>query len=121
MVDHTAGAGHDVTVVAVEELVGGLPQPGSAAELQGAPGLLLGIRPGVARGEHSIVLYPGDVLVLYTDGLVERRRENVRAGLARLVDAVASSVGAEPWELIEELAPAQLRRDDVAVLTVTVR
>ena len=60
------------------------------------------------------------MLVLYTDGLVERRRENLRAGLARLVATVVSAASGEPWKLIEALAPAEIRRDDVAVLTVTV-
>ncbi|NUU19194.1 SpoIIE family protein phosphatase [Cellulomonas humilata] len=93
---------------------------GTADVLEGEPSMLLGFRAGVARHDHTVTLFPGDVLVLYTDGLVERRRENLRAGLARLVATVVSAASGEPWKLIEALAPAEIRRDDVAVLTVTV-
>jgi GAF domain-containing protein len=39
--------------------------------------------------DHRIDLGPGDILVLYTDGLVERRRESLDEGLARLEAAIA--------------------------------
>ncbi|MFG2804375.1 SpoIIE family protein phosphatase [Streptomyces massasporeus] len=42
----------------------------------------------------------GDTLVLYTDGLIERRGEDIDIGLARLIDALARS-GTLP---VEELA-----------------
>ena len=96
-----------------------LRRDGGAAELKGTPDLLLGFRSGAVRRDHTVVLYPGDVLVLYTDGLVERRRENLRAGLARLVATVETAAPGDPWALIEALAPSTIRRDDVAVLTVT--
>ncbi|KRD43629.1 hypothetical protein ASE38_05265 [Cellulomonas sp. Root930] len=106
-----SSAGHPPPVV--------LRSDGAAVELEGTPDLLLGFRSGAVRRDHTVVLYPGDVLVLYTDGLVERRRENLRAGLARLVATVQTVVPGDPWALIEALAPSTLRRDDVAVLTVT--
>jgi GAF domain-containing protein len=42
--------------------------------------------------DHRIVLAPGDTLVLYTDGLVERRHESLDQGLARLESTVAAPV-----------------------------
>jgi serine phosphatase RsbU (regulator of sigma subunit) len=48
-------------------------------------------RPLGAGGEPRVALHdrlqPGATLVLYTDGLVERREEDIDAGLGRLVDA----------------------------------
>jgi serine phosphatase RsbU (regulator of sigma subunit) len=44
------------------------------------------------QGNHRMVLAPGDTLVLYTDGLVERRHESLDQGLARLESTVAGPV-----------------------------
>jgi len=62
---------------------------------------------------------PGDLLVLYTDGLVERRNESLDDGLLRLARAAAVSRD-EPVEdvanrLIDELVGVTAR-DDVALV-----
>jgi GAF domain-containing protein len=44
------------------------------------------------RPDHRVVLGPGDTLVLYTDGLVERRNESLDEGLARLESTVTGPV-----------------------------
>jgi hypothetical protein len=44
------------------------------------------------RAEAEERLVDGDLLVLYTDGLVERRGESLRLGLDRLTDAVREQV-----------------------------
>lgn len=82
--------------------------------------LMLGIAPGVQRHDRQTTLGPGDLLVLYTDGLVERRDEPLNRGIGRLTQAVADlqargelTAGA----LIAALGPST-RTDDVAVLTV---
>ncbi len=54
--------------------------------LEEGRGTLLGCST-VARASATITLAPSAMLVFYTDGLVERRRESLDAGLARLVDA----------------------------------
>jgi serine phosphatase RsbU (regulator of sigma subunit) len=72
------------------------------------------------RPEGSITLEPGTLLILYSDGLVERRGESLSEGLARL-SAAAGSVRDQPVEaicdhLLAELGTAHSRDDDVAVL-----
>ncbi|MEU7291568.1 SpoIIE family protein phosphatase, partial [Streptomyces flaveolus] len=40
--------------------------------------------------QATTVYHPGDTLILYTDGLIERRDEDVYAGLARLASTLAT-------------------------------
>src|SRR5918995_5368385 len=51
----------------------------------------LGIGRSHAFTEHVVPLEPGASLLLYTDGLIERREESLTDGLDRLRDAVASA------------------------------
>jgi serine phosphatase RsbU (regulator of sigma subunit) len=56
---------------------------------------------------------------MFTDGLVERRREHLDIGLARLAALATSSVGLSPQEFVESLAAAVTARfDDLAVVCV---
>lgn len=67
------------------------------------------------------VLDPGDTLVLYTDGLVERRGEVIDTGLARLVTAARHlpvPVDAACAAVVERLAGRPPRTDDVCVLAL---
>jgi serine phosphatase RsbU (regulator of sigma subunit) len=71
------------------------------------------------------VLARGSTVVLYTDGLVERRHESIDEGLARLVD-VAGGVG--PGRDPEALCDALLRDvhaadhdDDVCIVAAHVQ
>ena len=60
--------------------------------------------------------------MLYSDGLVERRREPLRAGLERLRAAAGALVGVPTEEVCDRLVAAlgveEAREDDVAVLAV---
>ena len=58
--------------------------------LVGARGPVLGIEPGVARHNEERSFVDGDVLVLYTDGLVERRDRPPADQLTRLADILRS-------------------------------
>jgi len=89
--------------------------------LEGGSGVLLGV-----RGERTLVaasfdLEVGDTLVLFTDGLIERRDESLDDGLARLA-AIASRWNGDTTEQLcegivhELLPPGEGRNDDVAIL-----
>ncbi|MDN0200553.1 SpoIIE family protein phosphatase [Streptomyces sp. S.PNR 29] len=64
----------------------------------------------VPRPQAGLPYGPGDTLVLYTDGLIERRDEDIDAGLERLTTAMAQDRTLAP----ELLADALLTRLDVA-------
>ncbi|MFF8594059.1 PP2C family protein-serine/threonine phosphatase [Streptomyces sp. NPDC015220] len=83
----------------------------------------LGARPRhVPRPQASIHYRPGDTLVLYTDGLIERREEDIYTGLDRLIGVLARyrGLGAEELAdtLLTGLGVAGGGRDDVALVVV---
>jgi anti-sigma regulatory factor (Ser/Thr protein kinase) len=74
---------------------------------------------GDERAENAAELAAGSTLVLYTDGLVERRGENIEDGLERLRLAAAagpSDPDALCDHLLEQLLGDEAARDDVALL-----
>ena len=87
--------------------------------LEGVRGLPLAVRPGAPRGEAEVVLPPGATLLLYTDGLVERRREVLDEGVARAAAALAAAHHLPPADVADALRDTLLdgaRDDDVAFL-----
>ena len=74
------------------------------------------------RPQGSAHLEPGSLLLLYSDGLVERRREPIDVGLRRLAGA-ARTLTDLPAEdvcaaLVAKLGVDESREDDIAVLAV---
>jgi phosphoserine phosphatase RsbU/P len=61
------------------------------------------------RGQHDprpegvLELAPGSLLLLYTDGLVERRRESLDDGIARLLARIEASTAEPPAALADTL------------------
>jgi PAS domain S-box-containing protein len=96
-----------------------------------APQLLMGGRStplGVTienkpRGEAELTLPAGSSLLLYTDGLVERRGEPIDAALDRLVATVVAHAGTPPDALTVALAHDLLLEDagddDVCLLLLS--
>lgn len=79
----------------------------------------LGLRGRVHEVPETITLAPGDLLVLYTDGLTEATRD-VIAGERALCEAVAAldRPGHAAEALHERVLGAREPSDDVAILTV---
>lgn len=79
----------------------------------------LGVATGFRRRDTTIE--PGSILVLYTDGLVERRTEVIDDGLERLRRACETGPG-DPEALCDHLVDVMLPNgnasDDVALLVV---
>jgi serine phosphatase RsbU (regulator of sigma subunit)/anti-sigma regulatory factor (Ser/Thr protein kinase) len=87
---------------------------------EGAPGSPLGAVGFPAYDESVVALEPGSVVLLYTDGLVERPDTPLDVGLEALRGA-AAKLDRDPQRLCEELPRAVLggnSRDDVAVLAI---
>ncbi len=95
-----------------------LVTPGETAQrLPEATGPPLGV--GATQfGEERVVLPSGAVIVMYTDGLVERRDRDLDAGidaLAARLRAGSGPVTTLPGSLVEALAP-EGSEDDIAIL-----
>ncbi|CAM5283391.1 SpoIIE family protein phosphatase [Streptomyces tanashiensis] len=76
---------------------------------------------GWLHASGSIALPPGSTAVLYTDGLVERRREDIDEGVAALARALAGASGTPQVvcdRLLRSLGVTAEHDDDVAVLVV---
>ncbi|MGF0115206.1 SpoIIE family protein phosphatase [Promicromonospora sp. Marseille-Q5078] len=86
--------------------------------------LLLGMKPETARTDHTVEIRPGDTLVLYTDGLVERRS----GGLRRRLDEFARLLEGTQDDRLEDVVESALSSmlvgtvdDDVAIVAVRAR
>jgi serine phosphatase RsbU (regulator of sigma subunit)/anti-sigma regulatory factor (Ser/Thr protein kinase)/PAS domain-containing protein len=107
-----ASAGHPAPLAVV---------PGEGArQLGAARGLPIGVR-GRARFEEAVEpVAPGTTIVLFTDGLVERRDEPLDVGIERVAAAAAEAGGGDLERLCETLLHAALGgarpADDVALL-----
>ncbi|MCL5103578.1 MAG: SpoIIE family protein phosphatase [Armatimonadetes bacterium] len=92
-----------------------------------ADGMLLGIKPGMSYGEQVLDLALGDVLLVYTDGIVEASVANARFGRERAMDLVASNAHLSAQDITDRLHDALLEfghgriTDDVAMVVIKVR
>ncbi|WP_079064272.1 SpoIIE family protein phosphatase [Streptomyces sp. NRRL F-4489] len=93
---------------------------GRTEVLRTPPGLLLGIAPDTRYAATTIVLPPGALLALYTDGLVERPGTDPDEGVAALAADLAAARCTDPDALADAVLSRRgtrtERRDDVALL-----
>jgi serine phosphatase RsbU (regulator of sigma subunit) len=116
--------------VRVELACGGHPlplvvHPDGGVEPVGRLGTLLGTDIEPQLFDVAVELGPGDLLVLYTDGVTEvRRRRREVFGLAELTGLLADSGGLPPDAVVNRIEAAVLSasdgrlRDDMAVLAL---
>jgi anti-sigma regulatory factor (Ser/Thr protein kinase) len=73
-----------------------------------------------SRPQASVVLPPGSTLMLYTDGLVERREVSLDDGISRVTETVAGRmnlpVDAIADAVLSEMAPPTGYDDDIAIV-----
>jgi PAS domain S-box-containing protein len=108
-----ASAGHPPPLV--------VEPSGAARFLEAGRSLPLGASTATIYVEATDELAPGSTLLLYTDGLIERRGHSLDRGLQRL--AQAAGVGTEDVEelvehVLRELLEAGQHEDDVALVAV---
>jgi serine phosphatase RsbU (regulator of sigma subunit)/anti-sigma regulatory factor (Ser/Thr protein kinase) len=104
-----ASAGHPPALVA---------RPDAPARLLDGPlGHPLGVLPASRFSEGAGTLADGESLVLYTDGLVERRRESIDVGIGALAAALDGGPAAAACDgILDALLGGAEPADDVALL-----
>ncbi len=88
--------------------------------LDGAAATPLGLPYGQSRPEARVIMPARSTLLLYTDGLVERRREPLDEGIRRATDLVQdnrnTALEGLADKIMSRLAPGGGYQDDVALL-----
>jgi serine phosphatase RsbU (regulator of sigma subunit) len=109
-----ANAGHPPPIVLAED--------GTVTVLGDELGdLMLGIDPTAERSEHVVPVPPGAIVLMHTDGLVERRDSTLDDGLDMLAAHLKELAGTPLEELCDGLLRRMLRgipQDDVALVAV---
>jgi len=92
---------------------------GSTTYLERGRSLPLGVAPGTTYSEAEYMFEPGSTLLLYTDGLVEKRGAPIDDGLAALARSIGESHGEDLEALCDRLlATVPGGEDDVALLAL---
>jgi hypothetical protein len=108
---------------------GGHPLPlllhaDGTVEPVGRPGLLLGIQADPELTDSTLELHPGDVLMLYTDGLTDAYAPDRTLDADDLASVLAACAGRSASEIADRIQRAALNddikqpRDDVALVVV---
>jgi serine phosphatase RsbU (regulator of sigma subunit) len=120
---HARGGGcWDLTWTSAGHLPPVLLRDGRAQLLDPPAELMLGVDPSSVRTDHALDLRTGDLLLLYTDGLVEVRGASLQERLELLRAQVQDDSGMVPDRLAERLLAGigSEGQDDVALLIVEV-
>ena len=108
-----ANAGHPAPMM--------LRADGSVVEFPCADGGPLSVVDGGRRQRHRMSFLPGDTVLMFTDGLIERRTEDIDTGRARLAAALGNLAGEDLDEGLRETVKAAgdvTHDDDVAAVAL---
>jgi GAF domain-containing protein len=100
-----------------------VPAAGDAVFLEAGRRPLLGFRSPEEQGvSGEFAFESGDLAVMYTDGLIERRGETIDDGLRRLLHAIEASRALAPQAMcdlvLEQLVAGRDADDDIALLVI---
>lgn len=115
----------DVTVACAGHPMPILRRANGEVEQVGRLGTLLGVMPTVSVHDRTVRLFPGDVLIIVTDGVLEARRDAEQFGDRALEETVRSTPGT-PADLVQAIEAAALAHqggsaaDDIAILAIGV-
>ena len=112
-----ASGGHDPPLLVKPD--------GSSTSLPLTGGIALGLLPGLTYRKNSVVLEPGDSIVLYTDGVSEAMNgDEEQFGLERLREALAADPGADAhtanqtvFDAVSDFVGDTPPSDDITCLT----
>lgn len=108
-------AGHPYPVV--------VPASGTPHLLADTHGPPLGVDTEARYQRSSLVLEQGDTVLLYSDGLIERREHDIDEDFERLLETIpldAPRPAGLVEQLLDRLHPSGLHDDDIAILAITV-
>jgi serine phosphatase RsbU (regulator of sigma subunit)/integral membrane sensor domain MASE1 len=95
---------------------------GKVTHADGAAGPVLGVDGDPGFTQRDVVLGPEDILLMYSDGLIERRREDIETGLGRLAGHLehwsASESLPDLCQRLTKACPGAPQYDDICVLAV---
>jgi serine phosphatase RsbU (regulator of sigma subunit)/PAS domain-containing protein len=126
-----AGLEIDGAAATLRLALGGHPpalvlRAGGEVQAHGEPGTLIGVFPDPVLSDTEIALGPGDVLLLYTDGVIEAgesRRAIGEAGLAGILGGLAGCGADAIVDAVEREAVSAQEgqpRDDIALVAVRI-
>src|SRR5262249_49420741 len=99
-----------------------LVRAGQVSILPSPHGPPLGAAPApVTYSTTSIDIQPGDVIVLYTDGLVERRSQDIETGIGRLAQHLSDlgpeeNLFAASRQMVSQMTAGSPTADDIALV-----
>ena len=101
-----------------------LKPDGTVTSLEGGRGPIVGAIPQARYAEATLTLEPGELLLLYTDGVTEVSTSDLALGERELRATLAGLVGAPAQEVVEAVAARAVAlqdrapRDDIALLAI---
>lgn len=119
--------GYTATAAVAGHMPGMIRRANGVIDRVGSPGTLLGMYPQVDIADQALRLRPGDILLLWTDGVTERRDGPVLFGEARLREVIsAPSIPPDASAMAQSLADAvdgfatAPPQDDIAILAIRI-